>query len=480
MTDLLTRDEQVRSPSYMFTSDKYNWRNDVSSLQYDWIASDRLDLTLQAGYSSNRFGHTYSMADNTEIQILASGTEEDIFYQLQSQTLDGNMRMDGNNIHHLLTKWDLQWYAAANLTVRTGMQLDHVESDVQMEDLFYTPIVHDQKTNLVSQYGEVTWMTDPSFHVMMGYRLSGFLSDETVYLEPRFSVQYDHETARGKLLSMKLAGGKYHQFINQFEITNAGPNNIVPYITIWSHDSEIAQPKAYHLSLSTLYKPGSRSDVQLDLFANVQPTSYITSYMLLTGMTAVTSETGIESFSNSTRFRSLGGSIRVRQALWKDRAEVLAGYDYEFTRVDMTEQFGRTLPAPWSQPHRLQLRGLFRVSETVTLIGKWSAVLGRTWAYRELYYNYLAMDPLVQRFEMLDFKNPDQDRLDPFYRLDVSISYQPQLLNGLFRFRADFMNVMNRRNVLDRTVSVQPDLTFAPLNRTLPGFTPSLSIGIRF
>jgi hypothetical protein len=50
----------------------------------------------------------------------------------------------------------------------------------------------------------------------------------------------------------------------------------------------------------------------------------------------------------------------------------------------------------------------------------------------------------------------------------------------MFQLRADLMNVLNRRNVLDRTVLIQQDLTFAPLNRTLPGFTPSLSVGIRF
>jgi len=480
MTDLLTRDETLRSPSYMFTSDKYNWRNDVSSLQYDWIVSDRLDISMKAGYSSNRFGHTYSMADNTQIQTLASGTEEDIFYQLQAQTLDGNMRMDGNNIHHLLASWDLHWYAAGNLTVRSGMQLDHVESDVQMEDLFFAPIVHEQKTNLLSQYGEVSWMTTPSLHVMMGYRISGFLNSETIYLEPRFSVQYDHETRRGRLLSMKLAGGKYYQFINQFEITNAGPNNIVPFITVWSHDAGVVQPKAYHLSLSTLVQPASGIDVQFDLFAKLQPVSYITSYMMLTGMEAAESDAGFDSFSKETEFRSLGGSIRIRQALWDDRAEILAGYDLEITRVDMESQFGRSLPAPWSQPHRLQLRALTRIGQSLTVIGKWSAVLGRTWAYRELYYNYLAMDPLVKRIDMLDFENPDQDRLDPFYRLDVSIAYQPTILKGMFQLRADLMNVLNRRNVLDRTVLIQQDLTFAPLNRTLPGFTPSLSVGIRF
>ena len=492
MTDLLTRDEQPRTPSFMFTSDKYNWRNIVSRIRYDWIVSDRIDLTWQTGYSSNTFDHTYSMADNSEIQTLASGTEEDIFQQLRAATLDGNMRLDQNNIHHVLAKWDLQWYPASSLTLRSGLQIDHVQSDIEMEDLFYTPIIHHQKTNLVSHYAELNWFTTPSLHITTGYRLSGFLSNQLFYLEPRFSVQYDHQTRRNHMISIKLAGGKYHQFINQFEITNAGPNNIVPFITVWSHDANILQPEAYHLSLSTIYDIPAAAELRMDLFANLQPVNYITSYMMLTGEESSDqladpiaeagggTGTGIESFSKHTDFRSLGGSIRVSRSFWKDRFDLMAGYDLEFTRVNMEGQFGGYLPAPWSQPHRLQIRGLFRVLPGLTLIGKWSGIWGRTWAFRDVYYNYLAMDEMVQRIQALDFRNPDKDTLAPFYRLDLSVSYQPTLLNGLLEVRADLMNVLNRRNVLDRTLSTEPDRSFIPVNRTLPGFTPSLSLGLRF
>lgn len=157
----------------------------------------------------------------------------------------------------------------------------------------------------------------------------------------------------------------------------------------------------------------------------------------------------------------------------------MAGYDYSVSRIDMESRFGRTVPAPWNEPHRIQARTLWRFHPSFSAVFKWKTVLGRSWGFRQAYYDYLSA------FEgAFTFSNPEEDRLPPFHQLDFTLLFQPAASLPGLDLRLDLINLLNRRNVIDWYL-VPSD----PANpsgdeleigeRTLPGFYPVFTVQIR-
>lgn len=152
----------------------------------------------------------------------------------------------------------------------------------------------------------------------------------------------------------------------------------------------------------------------------------------------------------------------------------------------MESQFGRTLPAPWNEPHRLQLRSIWHLHSAVSLVSKWQGIWGRAWAYRDAYYNFLSINrPEMNPINV--FSSPENDRLPPFYQLDMSVVYRPVLGPADLEIRLDLINLLNRKNVVDQYLKtvfsnrqVAGEFTYEKTDRTFPGFYPSVSVSATF
>lgn len=478
-TDLLRQAPQSEDlPQYLYARDEYRWNNVMGQLSYNYLASSRLELNTRVSFSSNRFRHRYLLGTSNSPNIPDLGGSSGAVFA-DFQTLSSSNRIPAqrsdNNLQHMIARTDASYSFSPNFTLDTGLQMDYVQSRVDLADLFYLPTLSDQKSAFFSSYLNGNWRIGEYWKVVLGNRLTFENALNRFYTEPRASFQIDRPESGAGYWSAQISGGLYRQFINQFEITNPGPTSLVPSFTIWSHASASDPPKAWHLNGSVYLEPAENTTLSLEGFYKWQPTTYTVSYENLLAGTAINrSEFG--AFAETTEMKTLGAGIQLNHSFNESKTKLMLGYDYSFSRINLDSQFGRSLPASWNEPHRFQLRSLWRIFPNLTAVAKWQSVLGRAWGFRQAYYNYL----FYQNSDSIgnySFANPENDRLSPFHQFDFSFVYKPALRVVDLELRLDLINLLNRRNTIDW--SLQPEDgsgEYQIKDRTMPGFTPSISI----
>ena len=481
-TDLL-RQSPADEPSlrYLYARDEYRWNNFMGQVSYSQLVSSRLDLNTQVSYSSNRLRHRYLIgtSDNPGIPNLSSNSESAFasFLNAGAQNLVPNQRND-NNIQHLILRTDGTYSFSPNFSLTAGARMDYVASRVDLSDLFYLATFTDRQSTLYSTFLNGNWMPGKYWDITAGNRLTYSSSTGRFYSEPRASIQLDRPDSGLGYWSLRVSGGLYRQYINQYQITNPGPTSLVPSFTVWSHAGTAEVPEAWHLSGSLYLEPAENTGINIEWFYKWQPTAYIVSYdNLLRGSEIARS--GFSAFAESTEKKTYGIGLRLNQSFAESRLKFMMGYDYSVARVTMDSQFGRELPVPWNQPHRLQLRTLWRVSPVFSTVLKWESVYGRSWGFRQSYYNYLLYEGEGQ-FGEYNFQTPENDRMSPFHQVDLSFIYRPEVQFMDLELRADLINLLDRRNTIDWSLQPNQSGGYDIKKRTMPGLNPSLSIRMSF
>lgn len=484
-TDLLRKaPENAQSPEYLYARDAYRWSNFMGQVTYNQLVSSRLDLNTQVSYSSNMLRHRYLIgtSNNPQIPNLEANTGNVLasFQDASAQNLVPT-QSNTNRINHFIIRSDGDYSFLPRFNITAGLQLDYVESRVDLSDLFYLPTLTDQQSTLFSSYLNGNWMAGTYWKIAAGNRLTFSNSGNQIYSEPRASIQYDRPDSDIGYWSLRISGGLYRQFINQYEITNPGPTSLVPSFTLWSHTGTSKIPKAWHLTGSLYLEPAEHTTINIEWFHKWQPTAYTVSYENLLQGTAI-GRSGFSAFAEPTEMRTYGAGLRLNQSLADAKLKLMLGYDYSFARINFDTQFGRELPAPWNQPHRFQLRTLWRVTPSFTAVARWESVYGRTWGFRQSYYNFLFYESSEQ-FGDFSFDTPGNDRMSPFHQLDLSLIYKPSLQFMDMEIRMDLINLLNRRNTIDWSLQpLQPGESnqYEIKKRTMPGLNPSLSIQLEF
>ncbi len=474
-------------PEYLYARDEYDWNNIMGQITYNQLVSPRLDLSTQVSLSSNRFRHYYKIGTNHNPHIGNLSADASIVYsRFQESSIQRRVptQRNTNRIRHVILRSDGTYSFNPRMTLDAGLRMDYLTTHIDLTDLFYLPTLSDQRSALFSGYLNGNWVMGEYWKLILGSRATLANSAGRLYTEPRASIQYDRPDARIGYWSALLSGGLYRQFINQFEITNPGPTSLVPSFTVWSHAGTSEAPKAWHVSGSFYLEPAENTSVHLEWFYKWQPTAYIISYHNLLEGTAV-NRSGFDAFAEAAEMNALGGGIRLNRSFMDSRLKLMLGYDYSNTRIDMETQFGRKLPAPWGEPHRFQFRSLWRMASGFTAVARWQSVFGRSWGFRQAYYNYLFYESGAQ-FDGFSFANPEDDRLSPFHQLDLSLVYKPRLEFMNAELRLDLINLLNRHNTIDWSLRPRfpeesgPGKQYKISERTMPGFSPSFSVQVRF
>lgn len=474
----------VDIPNYLYARDEYRWNNLMGQLSLHQLLSPRLDLNSQVSFSSNLLRHRYLIDTSNNPQIPNLGLNSDnalaAFESADARNVVPTQR-NNNRIRHLISRSEATYSFNPNFSISGGLQFDYVDSRVDLSNFFYLPTDTDQESILFSGYLEGNWTFGEYWKLRAGNRLTYAHEIGLMYAEPRTSIQFDQQDSDIGYWSLRLSGGLYRQFINQFEITNPGPTSLVPTFTVWSHAGTSEVPKAWHLSSSFYLEPGPHTSLNVESFFKWQPTAYTVSYNNLLQGTAV-ERSGFSAFGESTQMKSYGAGVQLHQAFAGSRLKLMLGYEYNYSRIKLESQFGKEVPVPWNQPHRFQLRSLWRISPVFTAVAKWQSVYGRSWGFRQSYYNFLSYESSGP-FGDFNFNSPENDRLGAFHQLDLSLIYKPSLGIMDLEIRADLVNLLDRRNTIDwslRPVPESGDGAYEIRHRTMPGFNPSLSIQMDF
>ncbi|MEX2436206.1 MAG: hypothetical protein WD735_05925, partial [Balneolaceae bacterium] len=391
-------------------------------------------------------------------------------------------QIDGNSIRHMLARSDFTYSFTPNFNMDFGVQFDHILSDVELSDLSYLPADTRQESGHLSTYVKANHTLGNRLRIDYGSRFTWINRTGKIYAEPRVSVQYDEPDATIGYWSARVAGGVYRQFINKNEVTNVGATSIVPAFAVWSHAGDSEIPKAYHLTGSFLNEISGNTSLNLDVYHKWQPVTNITSYNnLITGNEL--NRTEVRAFAETTSMRAFGGGIRFNQSFPESGLRVMAGYDYSNAVIDLDSQFGKQIMAPWNEPHRTQLRAIWRVVPDLSIVTAWQGIWGRTWAYRQSYYNFLQFrDEGIAGDVSLN--SPENDQLKPFHQVDFSIIYQPELSKAELDIRLELINVLNRKNILEKSLypvtNEENNTSYEQRSKRMPGFYPTASIRIKF
>jgi hypothetical protein len=489
-THLLNQaDTQQSLPPYIYSADQNDWRNLLAQFTWDKIVTPRLDISTQASLSTNRFEHqnrtgiSYNpvMASFGEARVQAlSELHADSPIPLPSQ-------IDGNTINHVTLKTDANYSFSPSFSLQAGIRGDRIHTSVELEDATNFSILNDQSSTLLGAFINNSHTFGNFWSIDWGSRFTYVSQNNNIYPEPRFSAQYDRPDSRYGFWSARISGGLYRQFINEFRITNASPTSVVPSFAIWSHAGDLDTPKAWHLKSSFLFEPAENTSLKIEAYYKWQPVTNISSYVNLNDQNIQPAfrfqSNEVSAFAETTEMTALGGGLHLNHSLMNSRIDLLAGYDYSYSRIRMDSQFGQTLPAPWNEPQRLQLRALWHVVPKLTVVSKWQGIWGRSWAFRESYYNFLPFRDSALSLPH-SFDTPENDNLPAFHQMDLSVIYQPGFGPAELEIRLELINLLNRNNTLDKyflpVFDAGEQTGYDIHSRTFPGFYPSVSISATF
>jgi hypothetical protein len=120
-----------------------------------------------------------------------------------------------------------------------------------------------------------------------------------------------------------------------------------------------------------------------------------------------------------------------------------------------------------------------RIGESFTLRGDILGIWERPWGLRRPYYDYLTVHGTGGGPEL---GHPGDDTLPPLLEADVGFSWRGRVGDAGLELHATVRNVLNRANVLDRSLALDPGAEgggiYRPLARRLPGIMPLLSIRV--
>lgn len=489
-TQLLNQGQnETSSLPYLYSTDYYKWNNYAAQVSLNQMPTPRLTLTTQASYSVNQSQHNNDVGITRNPGILQSESGNYVLDSFEESSFRSPLptQIDGNNIQHFILKSDGSYSFTPHYSLQSGLQLDRVLTSIDISNLSYLPAQIDQSSTLFSSYLNSKHIFGDLWSLSWGSRFTYAAHADDIFIEPRFSLQFDDPDTKMGYWSARLSGGLYRQFINEYEITNTGSTAIVPSFTIWSLSDEEKIPKAWHLNSSFLLEPTENTSFKLEMFYKWQPIANITSYGNLNMPVAENSVNAglneIGAFAEATDIRSFGGGIQFSKSLAGPNIKVLAGYDYSFTRVNMQSQFGRSIPPPWNQPHRGQLRILWGLFSDFAISAKWQGIWRRSWAFRQSYYNYLRFQPEANSLPY-SFNSPENDKLSPFHQVDLSFIYQPTIGTADLEMRVELINLLNRKNTLEKyliPINYESDSPqYEVRERQLPGFYPTVSLQVKF
>lgn len=470
-------------PESMYTRDTYNWMNNTFRLEHNWLMNARLQAQFGLSYSNHRSNHHFGMAGTNDIAATPEDNAQlinrfDEYINSQPHTGDENYVKE--------TTFNATFEYSLNKNHRLGIGLEPrvIDYSFRLSDLFYHFSSTGSSTFMLSGFLEDEYSLAYNTKVVGGSRFTYVPGHNKFFAEPRLSVQIDYPKTSIGFISLRLAGGLYRQFINQFDITNPGPSSIVPSIRFWvpiDYTTEV--PKSYHASTEALLEPTETLSLKWEAFYKWNPSVLAIDYHALIEDPAVpgTEFDHQNTFIEQGKSYSLGTGVSAEKLFEEIMMEVTLSYHYSIAKQRFTKRFdGNFVSTPWNEPHRMTAAINWNILPSIMTTLRWQSIWERSWAYNQAYYDYLTINQNRSQYGTVSFESPSDDYLNPYHQLDITISYSQHLKNSQLQLKLDLVNVMNRRNMLEKRIN--PDiatdgtLRYTTQTKSLPGFTPSLSL----
>ncbi len=461
--------------------DRYEWTNTSAQIRMSSLFGARALGSARLRVSNHSLTQAYAMADSLGIP---SGADVGAVERALSQDLDTQERLAAGNVNRMTevgadARIDLS--LGPGHLLELGVEAARVDHRFDLGGPVYLPIRSEASSLRFAGFAQDRRALSPNLTLESGFRLTFVPDRQSVYAEPRAALRFDGENDVLGQHALRVAGGLYRQFVNQFDLTNVGPSAIVSSVRFWLPvDRSLEPPLAVHASVEALASPLPGWDIRAEGYYKHLPRLLALDYGALFDHDAVSGEEPIDqaAYIGAARGFSYGGGVRVERT--SERLRLRAGYDVSVSRRTFPSLFdGQTQPTPWDEPHRVLVGADVDAFGGIVVRGRARAVWGRTWGFRQPYYDVLAVhdSPFSEEVGL-----PEDARLPALYELDLGLSYARQVAATRFEITADFLNVLDRGNVIDYGLRVSgepgPTSSLESEPRRMLGFHPLVSIRI--
>ena len=482
---------QFQEDSAPFTVvDDYEWRNALGQIRYDAVLGSRTLASLQLRASRYRLDHNYRTLDS--LLVVVQNETARLASLTTTPAEDGNaifnLALDGSidhayGPHHLKlgvesgiidSRFDLR-----SVRFRSGPRgsgADYGASPEQVRDAFGQSNV----SSTADSWYAATYLEDrlrvrEDLHLEAGVRLTYLDARRTVYAEPRIALLVDRSAGALGAWSSRTSAGLYRQFLSQVDASTLNAGALVPSVRVWLPiDATVRPPMAYHLAEELLLTPHPQWSVRLEGFARFEQHGLALAYAPANQESYLSGPADQADLLTATRGVTSGGSISAGYETGFLRAEARYARENATRRGD--ELFGgRRHPTPWSEPHRVELAVDWMPHSRVAFSARWRSVWGRTWGFRQVYYDYFGHSEATRYHGSIDLGDPADHQLPALHQLDLSAAYTQPLGAARLQFRAEIINVLDRENVLDWRL-IREGGTWRQEARTLYPMMPALGV----
>lgn len=471
-TDLfaLTGAPQAPPDRVALTRDDYAWANSAGRVHFSTLLGARALASVQVRASRHASHQAYAMTERRDLPESTdfAALERELADLLDATAGHGNR----SRMREVAAEARLDLSLASGRLLEVGIEAAHADHDFALGGPFYRPIETADAAWRVAAFAQDRW-TLGAFTLESGVRLTGVPQRRTVYAEPRLAVRYDAERSPVGPASVRLAGGLYRQFVVPLDVTAVGPSALVPSVRFWMPiDASLAPPTAWHSAAEVVVAPRPGWTARAELYHKHLPRLLALDYpAILAASGPVDEAVTQQAFIGAARGFAYGGGVRIERATERLRARL--GYDYSVSRRTFPSRFdGGTQPTPWNEPHRVFAATDVTLVPGLVARAQARGVWGRTWGYRQAYYDVLAVHG-VTAVEALGL--PETATLPPLAEFDLGLGYGLSVAGTRIEATADLLNVLDRVNVLDYGVRTNGD-TLDRVPRTLLGRHAVVSI----
>ena len=445
------------------TRDRYDWSNLGGQVRLEWLMGARTIGSMRV--HGSRHVSRYEYLAGSAPDSLAPSPVPD----------------EANAVNEVGLEAEVDYSLSSQHDVQVGVEAALITSEFSAGNGFIAPIAYDNATWHGAGYVQGERSIGLRMTAEWGTRLTFVPDRRTVYAEPRLALRYDRSTSAIGEYAVRLAGGLYRQFTNRFDLSSTGPTSVVPSIRFWLPvDQSVAPPKAYHAAAEALLMPAPNWTISAEGYYKWQPRILAIDYAELLAASEASAPRSIVQgdFVAASRGSAFGGSLRLKYE--GDRLQGTLSYTLSRSQRTFPSRFnGRTEPTPWNEPHRLSADADIPVIGGLSAHLSWKGVWGRSWGFRQAYYDYFVPESDSDEFGGHDLSDPSAQTLPPLYRWDAGLSYTREWTGVRVKAQAHLINVLDRANEFDWNLS-PTDGGLVQGVRTLPGRRPVLSLTVGY
>lgn len=407
---------------------------------------------------TGRWTHVFSPAFFGRMIALYSKYQSDIILNLFGTPIAVR-----NRVRDISIKGDLDYFAAANHTLRTGVGLTLFRFDYGVR---FDQYENDQvvKPYLLSAYVQDDWQVTPLTEARLGLRGTYYEEGRHLALNPRFSLSRVLQEG----WRVKLAGGSYRQYLQLVSSEGFSGGDL------WLPLDETVEPgRSYQAVAGLEWEP-----------ANSYRFSVETYYTDLANLVVLDEEQGEndEQETSEDIFKTGGTGYATGVELFAEkrrgRLSGWLGYTLGWTRRTFPDiDGGRTFPPKYDRRHDVSLTATYRLARWT-----WTAnfAYGTGQAFTPAAARYTLRDPASDRpVDRLLAAPRNTARLLPYHRLDVGMRRTFGLFGADVDFYLQIFNAYNRRN--EWFVQYNPsDSTEQPIVVRMLPIVPTFGFDFRF